>query len=51
MSKKPKIYYSAWTAIKDPLHKIVCPHCQSIILMSSRSTIEILKQWAKQLRG
>jgi DNA-directed RNA polymerase subunit RPC12/RpoP len=47
--KKSKIYKSSWTQIEDPLHKVVCPHCKSTILMSKRSTIEVLVSWAKNL--
>ena len=46
-----KVYHSSWTAIEDPIHKITCPHCKSVILMSKRSTIQLLTDWAKRLRN
>lgn len=49
--KEPKIYHSFWYQIEDPLHKVVCPHCKSTILMSKRSTIEVLVSWAKNLNN
>jgi len=48
--RKPKVYHSSWTAIEDPIHKVTCPNCGITILMSKRSTIQLLIDWAKRVR-
>jgi len=50
-NKKQMKYKTAlWTATKDPLYWVDCPHCGKTIFMGKPSFIERLIKWAKNLK-